>query len=328
MEIEECKRRTCKILYNQNRIHHRTELVKGLSKLVEKESIEAVHTMNKPKEWFISFKTENKAIEFSTMTISIEGKEYKPKLYNNQERDITIHWAPDFLPNELIAEHFNKTHTVIAINKDKDRYGFYTGNRKITLESAEINTIPHIDSIANHPILITTPGRPPLCLKCQNIGHIRQNCTTPFCRHCQIFGHSTENCIPSYATTLRSNNVNRTPPEPTPAQSGTNRSGTTKPTTTRPTTQVNTENKKTKKTKQTRKDNTTTDTEDEKWQVARYKGKRMIKKLKPNSHTEEDTNTDSDNTDISPQYTSTHMDTDEENELEERIKRDIQEDMN
>ena len=89
--------------------------------------------MNKPKEWFISFKTENKAIEFSTMTITIEGKEYKPKLYNNQERDITIHWAPDFLPNELIIEHFNKTHTVIAITKDQDRYGFYTGNRKITL---------------------------------------------------------------------------------------------------------------------------------------------------------------------------------------------------
>ena len=156
----------------------------------------------------------------------------------------------------------------------------------------------------------------------------KQNCTTPFCRHCQIFGHSTESCIPSYATTLRSNNANRTPPQPTPAQSGTNQSGTTKPTTTQPTTRENTENKKTKKTKQTRKDNTTTDTEDERWQVARYKGKRMIKKLKPNTHTEEDTNTDSDNTDISPQDTSTHMDTEEENELEERVKRDIQEDIN
>ena len=136
-----------------------------------------------------------------------ENREYQPKLYNNQERDITIHWAPDFIPNDLIAEHFNQTYTVISITKEKDQYGFYNGNRKITLESAEINSIPHRDTIANHQNLMTTHGRPPLCLKCHQTGHIRQNCLTPFCRHCNVFGHTTENCIPSYATTVRQSNI-------------------------------------------------------------------------------------------------------------------------
>ena len=56
----------------------------------------------------------------------------------------------------------------------------------MTLEYAETNSIPHLDKIANHQILITTPGRPPLCLKCHKTGHIRQNCLTPFCHHCNI----------------------------------------------------------------------------------------------------------------------------------------------
>ena len=176
MEIEESTKRTCKLLYNQNRIHHRSELLKGLSKIVETECIEAVYSMNKPKEWFICFTTEIKAIEFSTMKIVIEGKEYQPKLFSNQERDITI-WALNFLPNDLFVQHFNKTHSVTAVTKDKDRYDFYTANRKITLESAVIESIPHINSIANYQKLITTPERPPLYLKCHNIGHIRQNCT-------------------------------------------------------------------------------------------------------------------------------------------------------
>ena len=39
-EMEEKKSRTCKFLYNKGRIHHRSELIKGLSKIIEKESIE------------------------------------------------------------------------------------------------------------------------------------------------------------------------------------------------------------------------------------------------------------------------------------------------
>ena len=213
-EMEEKKSRTCKFLYNKGIIHHRSELIKGLSKIVEKESIEAVYMLNKPKEWFVCFTTEAKAIEFTTVEVTIEGQKYTAKLFNNQERKLTMHWCPDFIPNEMVIDHFNKTHVVTKIAKEKDQYGVYTGNRKIVLESADINSIPHLDSINNHQILITTPGRPPLCLKCHQIGHIRPNCNTPYCRHCNIFGHTTESCIPSYATTLRShiNNNNTVKP--------------------------------------------------------------------------------------------------------------------
>ena len=80
IEMEVKKKRTCKLLYNQGRIHHRSELLKGLSRLVEKESNEAVYSLNKPKEWYICFSTENKAIEFSTLKIIVENREYQPKL--------------------------------------------------------------------------------------------------------------------------------------------------------------------------------------------------------------------------------------------------------
>ena len=52
----------------------------------------------------------------------------------------------------------------------------------------------------------------------------------------------------------------------------------------------------------------------------------MIKARKQNTHeqTEEDTNIDTDNTDISPHDTTSHMDTEEEREIQDKINKDIQ----
>ena len=135
---------------------------------------------------------------------------------------------------------------------------------------------------------------------------------TPYCRHCSIFGHTSESCIPTYANTVGNNN---SLPKPTPVQE--NKEKTV-------------EKKKSKKRKQTsQKDNTQTDTDEETWQVARYKGKKMIKERKQNTHeqTEEDTNIDTDNTDISPYDTTSHMDTEEEREIQHKINKDIQEEI-
>ena len=55
----------------------------------------------------------------------------------------------------------------------------------------------------------------------------------------------------------------------------------------------------------------------------------MIKERKQNTHeqTEEDTNIDTDNTDISPHDTTSHMDTEEEREIQDKINKDIQEEI-
>ena len=53
-------------------------------------------------------------------------------------------------------------------------------------------------------MLLTVKGRPPLCLKCHGVGHVRATCNTPICRICKVYGHTTEECTTSktYANAL------------------------------------------------------------------------------------------------------------------------------
>ena len=74
--------------------------------------------------------------------------------------------------------------------------------------------LPHLTTIINplngqsYELLITVPGRAPLCLKCKQTGHFTRACQTPFCRHHNQYGHTTESCSfkkATYANVVRSN---------------------------------------------------------------------------------------------------------------------------
>ena len=57
----------------------------------------------------------------------------------------------------------------------------------------------------SHRALITMQNRPPLCLRCDQEGHVRARCDTPFCTKCNIFGHRLVDCpgCASYASAVR-----------------------------------------------------------------------------------------------------------------------------
>ena len=52
--------------------------------------------------------------------------------------------------------------------------------RRTKVGSKGLDKVPHLSKIEYHgmefPILITVPGRPPLCLKCHLTGHVRYEC--------------------------------------------------------------------------------------------------------------------------------------------------------
>ena len=54
------------------------------------------------------------------------------------------------------------------------------GTREVTLRTTEVykQKIPHLVTFhSGQSALITMPGRPPLCLKCRCVGHVRKDCT-------------------------------------------------------------------------------------------------------------------------------------------------------
>ena len=74
-----------------------------------------------------------------------------------------------------------------------------TGVRSVVMVG-DRHQVPHLLSVTDPDtketweLLVTIPGRPPMCLKCRYTGHVRKDCATPFCRHHGSYGHTTESC--------------------------------------------------------------------------------------------------------------------------------------
>lgn len=81
-----------------------------------------------------------------------------------------------------------------------------TLNRDVVLSLADgvgVGDVPHLLPVCGVQSLVLIPGRPPLCLRCNKVGHIRRNCRTPRCEDCRRFGHTAEECVVTYADKLR-----------------------------------------------------------------------------------------------------------------------------
>lgn len=59
--------------------------------------------------------------------------------------------------------------------------------------------IPHQLRVGGELALVVVPGRAPLCLRCQQTGHIRKECRVPRCNVCRRFGHEGAHCVRTYA---------------------------------------------------------------------------------------------------------------------------------
>lgn len=129
---------------------------------------------------------------------------------NKKEVDIKISWVPIHVPDDEVRRAFQPVGTVKKVERIKWKNTFFEGIETTTrVAQVELKTgitaddVPHIMNIAGCQVLLAIAGRPPLCLKCKKVGHIRKQCQTPWCKICRAFGHAQEECVSSYASKLR-----------------------------------------------------------------------------------------------------------------------------
>lgn len=79
-------------------------------------------------------------------------------------------------------------------------------NREVVLNLGDGVTLvqmPHVIPVYGCHGLVLVPGRPPLCLRCNRVGHVQRHCRTPRCNECRRYGHTAGQCVFSYAGKLR-----------------------------------------------------------------------------------------------------------------------------
>lgn len=134
------------------------------------------------------------------MVIDPEPKAVKMKLL----------WLPEHLEDGYIREALQLYGKVTSIKLENwrvaDMEDMRTLNRDVMLslnDGVSVSEVPHLLTVCGIQCLVLIPGRPPLCLRCNKVGHIRRQCRTPRCDSCRRFGHSADECALTYADKLR-----------------------------------------------------------------------------------------------------------------------------
>ena len=112
----------------------------------------------------------------------------KDKLYplisiSKQTVEFRVHWLPSYIKDSFVEDFFSHYGKVTSVTRDAAVFTpndtKRTGVRRVMMETDELRkrTIPYVITFSGgYSALITMAGRPPLCLRCRQIGHLRKDC--------------------------------------------------------------------------------------------------------------------------------------------------------
>ncbi|XP_064475615.1 uncharacterized protein LOC135389504 [Ornithodoros turicata] len=117
-----------------------------------------------------------------------------------------LHWIPFHTPDEEVRMALSPFGSDIVVKREVWNDDFFknteTTERTVTMrlkDGVSVDNIPHQLRILGNLTLVSIAGRPPLCLRCRQTGHIRRQCRTPKCEACRRFGHDKDSCLKTYA---------------------------------------------------------------------------------------------------------------------------------
>ncbi|KAH3808489.1 uncharacterized protein LOC127833402 [Dreissena polymorpha] len=114
--------------------------------------------------------------------LDVGGKTVEVSSLGLKKVMLKIHWLPVYFNTGKLSEIFSKFGKVLRVTDehfDFDGVPIATGVRRvfIDMEEEKLSCLPHLLNFAcGAKALITMYGRPPLCLRCRNVGHVRKEC--------------------------------------------------------------------------------------------------------------------------------------------------------
>ncbi|KAK6165051.1 hypothetical protein SNE40_004294 [Patella caerulea] len=178
-------RRVVKVTVHRNEYVYRMDILSVVSNLIGNNTgIVAMAKRDNNEEWFITLTSERLVkILIDKGACVFNGKHYYFCDADTSVVNLRIHWVPRYLRDSFLLRVFRKYGVVKSIREELmvvDDKRLHNGLRLVTLNctSVQVQRIPHMIRTAQGTIrmLVTAPGRLPLCLRCNCIGHRSMNC--------------------------------------------------------------------------------------------------------------------------------------------------------
>ena len=184
----------------------RNEVVKCVAEKSTISSIRAI--VRQSRCWQVTFKDRasyDKFIALETMSIRDKACNIRKVAVEDEagrfqwvraSKIVRVHWLPCYIKDATILQLFPPGLKVLNISAERTMQGMENGIRRVRVEGEDVSSLPHRSHVMYQgqriSCLITVTGRPPMCLRCNQVGHVRGNC-----------GYKTAN-TQSYAAKLAS----------------------------------------------------------------------------------------------------------------------------
>ncbi|KAM7299764.1 lysosomal acid lipase/cholesteryl ester hydrolase [Ixodes scapularis] len=130
---------------------------------------------------------------------------------NVTEVGIHIHWLLNFVTDGEVRKTFEDCGTIFKISRkiwksSSGNYEVETSTSAATIVLKEGTTqdeLPDHASVSLYQVIVPVPGKPPRCLRCNQLGHIRRQRRAAWCRQCRSYGLGEAECVPTYAAKTR-----------------------------------------------------------------------------------------------------------------------------
>lgn len=185
-----------------------------------------IHKQERSREWYVTFRSETLAQQVLTNPLmTIDRCSVRLEDINKQRVVLKVHWLPVWIINNFLVEYFSQFGDVVSVDY------IWSADAKVNTEMREVimvvddigkNNIPHLVKFkGGTKMLVTCPGRMPICLKCNCLGHVRRDCAATVRNQSRTYADRLMNrefptLLEAARATMPSNPV-VPPPPPLPA---------------------------------------------------------------------------------------------------------------
>ncbi|XP_063415225.1 uncharacterized protein LOC134697110 [Mytilus trossulus] len=156
-------------------------IIRTLKTVIDPQDITAIFRCDIGGAWFSTFTSEEVAEQVIASDYSSLDSKVKVSRADKRTVQLKVLWLPvwiKLIAVEMFLEQFGTVISCVRETEASEGVSFSNGNIKVALEVSEkeVHSIPYRAVIGGKDCLLTVFGRPPKCLKCKEVGHIRRNC--------------------------------------------------------------------------------------------------------------------------------------------------------